>query len=322
VHRTFSFIVPVVWGITVLLTPHASSGDTLDAQSTTGSFDHIRILVHDISAARNAYRDQLGFSFPDAEPYVYAEGSAHDISDMPDGTCLELIGITDRAKLEQVRPWIVRFLEAQEGAHSIGLLVPSAISIADRLQSQGITAPIFKLARANPQDPPVLLVTPKLPHLPEGAIFFLEYPPKKKAGGEPKPAPPVRQPNTTERIVAVWIVVKDLAKAADEMELLGFRRSRSLRSGALGAEVREFAADRGRIMLLGAAGNGAVARFANARGTGVMGFTLAAADLERARAMVERSNGQRVETYQGLYGTSFLIPGDSAAGAWIEMAQE
>jgi catechol 2,3-dioxygenase-like lactoylglutathione lyase family enzyme len=321
VHRTFNFIVPAVWGIAVLLAPHASSGDTSDAQSTTGSFDHIRILVHDISAARNSYRDQLGFSFPYTDPYVYAEGSAHDTSDLPDGTYLELVGITDRAKLEQVRPWIVRFLETQQGVHSIGLQVPSANSVAHRLQSRGITAPIFKLARANPQDPPVLLVTPKLPHLPEGAIFFLEYPPRKRGGDESKAAP-IRQTNTAERIVAVWIVVKDLARAADELEMLGFRRCRSLRSATLGAKVREFAADRGRIVLLGAAGNGAVAQFANARGMGVMGFTLAAPDLERARALVERSSAQHFETYQGLYGTSFLIPGDSAEGAWIEMAQE
>jgi catechol 2,3-dioxygenase-like lactoylglutathione lyase family enzyme len=305
----------------VLLTPHASSGDTCDSQSATGSFDHIRILVHDIGASRNSYRDRLGFSFPYAEPYVYAEGSAHDTSDMPDGTYLELVGITDRAKLEQVRPWIVRFLETQEGVHSIGLLVPSAASIADRFRSRGITAPIFKLARANPQDPPVLLVTPKLSHLPEGAIFFLEYPPRKQQRSEAAPAP-MQQPNTAERIVAVWIVVQDLAQAADEMEMLGFRRCRSVRSAHFGAEVREFAAVHGRILLLGAAGKGLVAEFANARGTGVMGFTLAAANLEIARALVERSSGRHLETYHGLYGTSLLIPGDSAAGAWIEMAQE
>lgn len=319
--RTFSFIVPVMWGITVLLASNASSGDSSDSQSATGSFDHIRILVHDISAARNSYRDQLGFSFRYTEPYVYAEGSAHDTSDMPDGTYLELVGITDRAKLEQVRFWIVRFLETQEGVHSIGLLVPSVNSIADRLQSRGITAPIFKLARANPQDPPVLLVTPKLPHLPEGAIFFLEYPPRKREGGDSKAAP-MGQTNTAERIIAVWIVVKDLARAVEEMEMLGFRRFRSMRSATLGAEVREFAADRGQIVLLGAAGSGAAAQFAKARGMGVIGFTLAAADLERARALVERSNGQHFETYQGLYGTSFLIPGDLADGAWNEMAQE
>jgi Glyoxalase-like domain len=319
--RFVNTILSVAFGVLALFGPSARCEEANPhPQPATGSFDHIRILVHDVSASRIAYRDRLGFVFPDAKPYVYSEGSVHDISDMRDGTYLELVGITNRAELERVRPWIVKFLDAGEGAHSIGLVVPSANGISDRLRSRGIDAPIFKLARVNPQDPPVLLVTPKMPHLPDGAIFFLEYPPKKAEGG-PKTVPP-QQTNTTEQILAVWIVVKNLAKSTADMEALGFHQARSLRSAMLGSEAREFAAARGRIVLLRATGNGPVARFAKVRGEGVMGFTLAAADVERARALIERSASRLLNTYDGWYGRSVLIPADLAMGAWIEMVQK
>jgi hypothetical protein len=301
------------------VSPNRAAASEESPSEQIGSFDHIRVLVHDISASRVAYRDGLGFSFPDPEPIVFAEGSAHDISDMPDRTYLELIGITDAEKLQQIRPWIVSFLRSQEGVHSIGLEVRSAQTMSDRLQSGGLSAPVYKLARTNPQDPPVLLVTPEMPSLPVGAIFFLEYPPRKTET-EPKPIP--SQPNTTEKIVAIWIVVKDLAKAANDMRALGFRLVRPLSSTNLGAEGCEFAAAQGSIVLLHANRTGPVAQFFRSRGTGVMGFTLAASDLKRARSIVQHGIGHSVATYRGWYGQSFLIPATAAAGAWIEIEQK
>jgi len=266
------------------------------------------------------YRDALGFSFPDPKPIVFAEGSAHDISDMPDGSYLELIGITDHNRLVQARPWIVKFLDTHEGAHSIGLRVNSAQAMSDRLQARGVTAPVFKLARVHSDAPPVLLVTPNLPHLPDGAIFFLEYPPKKPAG-QPAAMPPV-QTNGTQQIRAVWIVVTDLDSASDDMQILGFSRVRSVTSHVLGAEGYEFSTERGEIVVLRAVGPGPAAQFRRERGEGVMGFSLVTPSLERSRAIVEKGMGRSVETYAGLYGKSVLITPERASGAWIEIEQE
>ena len=289
-------------------------------QSEAGTIDHVRILVRDISASRQVYRDVLGFDLPRAEPFVYQEGSTHDGTLLADNTYVELIGIVDREKLLKARPWIVEFLQQQQGPHSVGWLVSSAKNVSDHLQSQGIDAPIVNLARANHADKTVLLVTPKLPHLPDGAIFFLEYPPKI-ASTTPSQLP-VRQPNTAEHIAAVWIVVNDLKKASADVRALGFRPVRSLRSKILGADGREFAAERGSIVLLHARRNGPAAQFARERGEGVLGFTLTVTDLAKARALLEKNTKRRLFTYRGFYGNSFLIPAELAAGAWIEMAQK
>ena len=311
----------LILGVSFIGSGGASPADAPSPQHPTGSFDHIRILVRDIAGSRVTYRDSLGFSFPDPKPIIYAEGSAHDISDLPDGSYLELIGITDRNSLVQARPWIVKFLDTHEGAHSIGLRVDSAQSMSDRLRAAGVRAPVFKLARVHSDAPPVLLVTPQLPHLPDGAIFFLEYPPKK-AGAEPAPATPV-QTNGTMQIRAVWIVVKDLDKASEDMRLLGFPLIRSVASRVLGARGREFSTGRGDILLLRAIGTaGPAARFWRARGEGLMGFSLVTASLKRSRAIVENGIGHSLQVHRDLYGRSILIPPEKTSGAWIEIEEE
>jgi catechol 2,3-dioxygenase-like lactoylglutathione lyase family enzyme len=284
-----------------------------------GSLDHIRILVHDINASRAQYEKVLGFGFEATEPFMYAEGSIHDEADLPDDFALELISVGNRETLMQIRPWIVDFLRSREGAHSIGILVPSATAFAEHLQQQGVDAPLFKLARLKADDPPVLLVTPKTDNLPEGAIFFLQYPPRKTTTAAP---PAVAHPNTARGVVSVWVVVRDLSEASHDMQALGFRRGRTLRAPALRADVREFVTgDGGRILLLHATAPGPTMQFENARHEGLMGFTVSVVDLPKAQALIQANAKRRFPTYRGLFGRSFLIPADLAAGTWIEIAE-
>ena len=226
--------------ITLALTSLSSSAL---GQSETGSIDHVRVLVRDIVAAQNQYRGVLGFDMSRAEPIIYQEGSAHNGAAFTDGTYLELLGIADREKLLKSRPWIVDFLQDHQGAHSVGIIVTSAKEVADRLQSRGIEAPLFNLIRSRPGAKPILLVTPKLVNLPNGAIFFVEYPAQQSAQT-------VVQPNTALGTVAVWIMVKDLEKAVKESETLGFHPGRLLDFKALGARGCELDTGRGKILLL------------------------------------------------------------------------
>jgi hypothetical protein len=270
-------------------------------QSEVGIIDHIRVLVRDINASREVYRDVLGFGLPRPEPIVFQEGSAHDGARLADDTIVELIGVVDREKLAKVRPWIVEFLQHQQGAHSVGVLVSSAKDVSDRLHSRGIEAPVFNLVRGEPGDKPILLVTPKLPHLPEGSIFFVQYPPRNVNVQSLQPAV---QSNTAEGIQAVWIVVKDLKKASGDVKALGFRPVRSLKSEILGAEGREFATGHGSIVLLRATRTGPVTQFARERGEGVMGLTLTVGNLANARALIEKNTKHSLLTYRGFYGNS------------------
>jgi hypothetical protein len=202
-------------------------------QSDTPTIDHVRVLVHDIAAAQNNLH-AIGFEMRRPEPSVYQEGSAHSSAPFSDGTYLELIAIADREKLSKSRPWIVDFLQNYQGAHSVGIIVTSAKDVADRLQSQGIDAPLFTLIGSHPEAKPVLLTTPKLANLADGAIFFVEYPSKRSSPAQ------VSQPNTAEGTIAVWILVKDLEKASKDVERIGFHAVRLLKFDVLGARKREF----------------------------------------------------------------------------------
>jgi catechol 2,3-dioxygenase-like lactoylglutathione lyase family enzyme len=285
-------------------------------QSETAGIDHVRILVRDIAAAQKQYRNVLGLDMSQAEPVIYPEGTVHNGAELTDGTYLELIGIADRDKLLKSRPWIVDFLQDHQGAHSVGMIVTSAKDVADRLRSQGIEAPVFNLVSSHPGAKPILLVTPKLVNLPDGAIFFVEYPVQVQART-------VVQPNTTQGTVAVWIVVKDLEKASQESEKLGFHLGRVLDFKGLGARARELDTGRGKILLLEVNSPGKpAATFLHERGQGVMGFTLAVGDIAKAQSLTGKNANREFPTYGGIYGKSFLIPPELTSGVWIEMVQK
>jgi catechol 2,3-dioxygenase-like lactoylglutathione lyase family enzyme len=290
-------------------------------QSDAGTIDHVRVLVHDMGVCQDVYRNTLGFNLSHAEAVAYQEGSAHNTARFSDGTYLELIGIANREKLLGARPWIVNFLQDHQGAHSVGVLVPSAKQVSERLQSSGIDAAIYDLVGSRPGDKPIRIVTPKLANLPDGAIFFLEYP--QESLERRKSSPPAVNANTTQGILGVWIVVTDLSKASnDAEEALGFRPVRSLDSQVLGATGREFEVSGGKIVLLqGSAHDGTAARFTRDRGEGVMGISLEVGDLAKARALIEKNTKRTLTPYAGFYGNSFLVPAELSCGTWIEMVQ-
>jgi hypothetical protein len=284
------------------------------AQASVGTVDHVRILVRDIKQTRITYLNRLGFASTRTEPFVYPEGSAHDGAPLSDTQYIEWLGVVDRDKMLQSRPWMVQFLDKYEGAHSVGMKVASADELAARLRARGIEAPVFTVVRKE-GDKPVVLVTPKLPHIPEGAVFFVQYPPRKS------PPSTVPQPNTAKAIRAIWIVVRDVKGATTDIQALGFKHLRSMKSNTLGAEGEEFGSERGNIVLLRPKASGAAAEFSRQRGEGVMGISLLVDNADRAREIVEKGTGRTLRMYKGWYGTSFLIPAETASGAWIEMVQ-
>jgi hypothetical protein len=217
-----------------------------------------------MAVAQNQYRNTLGFELTRVEPVIYSEGSAHNGAALTEGIYLELLGIADRNKLVQARPWIVEFLQEHQGGHSVGLIATSVREVADHLRAQGFEAPIQNLVGSYPGAPPILLVTPKLLNLPNGSIFFVEYP-------YPAPVKEVIQPNATESLDAVWIVVKDLEEASKESGALGFHLAGRKNFPILGARGRELETGRGKIVLLEAnSANKPAAKFLRDRGPGLI----------------------------------------------------
>ena len=307
--------VAAVWIILAVVSlPVLCSGAL--GQSDTPAIDHVRVLVHDIGASQKTLQ-WLGFEMSRPEPSVYQEGSAHNSAHFSDGTYLELIGIADREKLLKSRPWIVDFLQYHQGAHSVGIIVTSAKEVADRLQAQAIDASLFALRGSNPDAKPILLITPKLANIADGAIFFVEYPWKRSSSAQ------VNQPNTAQGTIAVWILVKNLEEASKEMERIGFHSRRPLKFDVLGARGREFEIGDGKLLLLEPDSPGKSASdFSRERGEGVIGLTLCVSDIKRAQSLLEEDTHRKLPTYDGIYGKSFLVPAELANGVWIEMAQK
>jgi catechol 2,3-dioxygenase-like lactoylglutathione lyase family enzyme len=300
--------------LTLLATTAFALGQVWRSDSP-GPIDHVRILVRDMADARADFHDRLGFDFRSGQAIMLPEGSAHDAMWLANRSYLELIAVADREKLMRERPWIVEFLDRHQGAHSIGLSIASAAEFSEKLRAHGIDAPVSTLLNRS-GGAPFHNVTPKLPHLPEGVIFFTEYPSNKSSA---KPEPPVHHANSARRILAVWILVNNLRGAIDDMRGLGFPEVRSVKSSALAAEGIEFGTQRGSIILLRPIGSGPASEFEKNRGAGVMGVTLQVEGLDAARSFVKRNDNRDSSTYQGFYGSSILVPSQLAEELWIEM---
>src|SRR5690242_7059015 len=176
-YRKFSWLLAFIFAF-----GHASP------ESGVGTLDHVRILVRDIHATRSFYVNKLGFASPVKEPIVYPEGSVHDGAQSGDGQWIEWIGDVDREKVSNAHPGIVNFIEKSEDVHSVGMRLSVAEDIALRLKSAGIEYSQFRLVRKEGLQP-VRYVTPKMSHLPDGAIFFVQYSRRKP------PMAVVTQPN-------------------------------------------------------------------------------------------------------------------------------
>jgi catechol 2,3-dioxygenase-like lactoylglutathione lyase family enzyme len=287
------------------------------AQTSEAAIDHVRVLVHDTQAAR-AQLIALGFKF-DSEPMVYGEGSMHDGVELEDHFYLETISVADAAKLVRVRPWFIEFLKHREGIHSVGLIVPSARATADELKAKGVDASWFEL-RAKAGSDPVLLVTPRGGHLPDGSVFFLEYPAAVLKRIKSRKSVP--QPNTAVGIAAVWILPASVPTASADLTAMGLRESAQKHLSGLGATSTEFETTVGKLLLVKPDNaEGPAGKFQQLHREGIMGLSVWVRDLKAAQAWTERAAAHPLPVYDGLFGRSILVPPDLMAGTWIEFVE-
>jgi len=287
--------------------------------------DHIRIAVRDLEKAKDQYRDILGFNLPPpGKKGIHPTGSENSSARFADNY-LELIAVHDRDKVLLNRPWLIDFLQKREGGHSLALEVSSAQATANFLRSHefSVTDPVpgTIMREGDKEPPPPLwwLVDFKEPVLPGGVIFFIQY-----AHSEGAPAGTSRavspQANTSQGISAVWMVVADLKKAVKAYASVGLRPKGALELRYLGATAHEIDAGRGLIVLVHPAqANGYAASFMKQSGEGIMGVSLAVANLGTAGRLLANNIGRPFVEYDGAYGKSILIPGEMANGLWIEM---
>ncbi len=287
--------------------------------------DHLRIAVRDLEAAKDQYREVLGFSLPPkGQKGIHPTGSENSSAKFADNY-LELIAVHDRDKVIRNRPWLIDFLQRREGAQSLGLLVSSAQETVNSLRARGfeVTDPVGGtiMREGDKEPPPPLwwLVDFRQPALPGGVIFLIEYANTNAHGPN---QPPPQHPNTCIGIEAAWFVVSDLKQAVETCISIGFLPKRSLELGHLGAIAKELEAAKNFILLVQPVdANGYAESFRKQAGEGIMGVTLRATSLATARTLLQHNAARPFPVYAGPYGESILIAGDLADGLWIEMSE-
>jgi catechol 2,3-dioxygenase-like lactoylglutathione lyase family enzyme len=295
--------------------------------------DHVGILVRDLEAAKDTYRDTLGFWIqPRGVFNVNTSGIKTSSAFFEDGSYLYLIAVNDLETVRQKRASYLAFLEKHEGAKFLILKVSSAERTAKFLRARGLDVndPDTRTVMtpgAKVMPPPIgWAVTFKTPILPADSVSFFQ--PASAAANEER----IRQSNasgrthhanTAKRIAAVWMVVRDLKAATKAFELAGLAAGERRKFPELGAAGREIEAGGGRIVLLEPKGKtGKAASFLAERDEGIMGVSIEVGSLTTARALLEKNTKRNFVSYSGPYGDSILIPAELANGLWIEMFQK
>lgn len=293
--------------------------------------DHVRVLVRDLEAAKDLYRDVLGFRIPPrGDNYRHPLGSYQTVTRFADAFYLELLAVHDRARMSTGRPEMVQFLDRREGGHSVLLNVRSAQAATNALRSGGLaavgpTAGGFEpSADAGPLGKPWWLVNFSAAPFTKEALSLIEYEPDWPAQ-QRHAAGWADQPNGTSGVHAVWLAVPNLLVTASHFAALGLDQQRSFGLEHLDADACEVRiGELQNIWLVQPRGNaGAVGAFLAERGqAGIMGVTLQVRDLQAQSERLSRATGAGLQTVNGRYGASVVVPGTHACGLWLEFAAE
>jgi catechol 2,3-dioxygenase-like lactoylglutathione lyase family enzyme len=289
--------------------------------------DHVRVLVRDLEAAKDRYRNVLGFRVPPrGDNYRHPLGSYQTVTRFGDAFYLELLAVHDRVKMSAGRPEMVQFLDRHEGGHSVLLNVRSARAAADLLRGRGLaalgpTAGGFEPSNDDgPLSQPWWLVNFSAAPFTKEAFSLIEYEPDWPAQ-QRHAAGWIDQPNGVNGVRAVWLAVADLSSAATHFAALGLERQHAFGLDHLDADACEVQVAEGQnIWLLQPRGErGPVGVFLAARGqAGVMGVTLQTRERRVQAQRLASTIGTDARSVAGRYGSSVMVPGAHACGLWLE----
>jgi catechol 2,3-dioxygenase-like lactoylglutathione lyase family enzyme len=291
--------------------------------------DHVRILVHDLEATKDLFRDVLGFYVSArGDNYIHPLGTFQTFSRFTNGFMLEYMAIHDRPMATVERPEMVHFLDHWEGGHSVVLNVTSTQETSEMLRARGfpVTAPVPGTRRRvtddpSPSPPRWWLVNFESAPFPPYLLSFIQY---QQSWEELRAAraQESRHPNTATRVLAVWMAVPDAEATAQYFTSLGLPSQRTVQVPRLGAIAQEIRVGENHSLLLlqSLQPEGEVGRFVKERGgAGIVGVSLEVTDLETAATRLAQGNIETKPSYPGVYGKSLLVPAECARGLWIEL---
>ena len=324
------------WSLLVFITLGCSTWSSQSRSPVLGKgrgIDHLEVVVRDLSATAELYHNRLGFTV--GTQGKNPGGTANTVVGFKNKTYFELISIYDRESAAKNEADMIAFLDKHEGALALGLEIASADETAAYLRARGfdIVGPIGGTWKPDgvKETPPELYkdVIFKNPAVPGDTIFFAEYHHdawhKLQEEYPQLRDDPARSThaNGALDIHAVWMSVKNLDEATKAYEAVGFLRGVKMALPAIGAIAQEFQAGEGTILLVSAAApDGATAKFLSDRGEAVMGVSIEVQSLEKTQSVLGQGLHQNFTIYSGPYGKSVVVPGEFAAGVWIEFFEK
>jgi len=329
-----------VFGSCGLLLLLALSGRAWQSQSPVlGSglgIDHVGVAVRDLNATVEIYRNRLGFTI--ADQGKHPGGTANASVNFNNHQYLELITVYDRTLVAgPPAQMIASFLDKHEGALFLGLRASPIDQTAAYLRARGFD--IFGPTEGTWIPEGMKEIPPpgwksvgfkKLP-IPGGRIFFIEYINEDYWKKLEEKYPNLREDPTKKThangalgVHAVWMAVKDLNEATKAYEAVGLMRGARMPLPTIGATAQEIRAGSNGTILLVSPNEpaGVTARFLSDRGESAMGVSIEVQNLAKTQSVLKTGLQRDLAVYSGPYGKSLVVPGELAAGAWIEFFEK
>jgi hypothetical protein len=130
-------------------------------------------------------------------------------------------------------------------------------------------------------------------------------------------------PNTARKLLSIWIAVPDIAQARRQSELFGFE-SRGVREpDGVGEKGYEFQCGQGTLIFFQPTNDASpLTVLVKKSGYGPVGISVAVADISKTQQIAEAGTARKLPIRQLDGKSGFVVPAESASGAFVEFIQQ
>ena len=324
---------PLATLVILVTSPLCAQTVSTPAQTFIGQgrgVDHVGVVVRDLARAQRDY-EQLGFKV--TKGGHFPGGVSNSVVYFQNDSYLELLTVNGSESAKQSdAAALAEFLRQHEGAMFLGINVSSAKRAADYLRARNFDVagpdPGSIMGQGQTTPPPPMWFDVGINDKPapgkEGLtlpIFFVEYVfadrlEKRRAEGS------MDQANTAMGIHSVWFAVHNVQVQSRTLQAAEFKAGGSREAKFIGGRGQEVTAGQGVLVLLESSDNNTLlTRYLSNHDEGIIGLSIEVADLGKARRLGEGTTAGNLETYEGFYGTSVMLPPSVTHGVLIEMYQ-
>jgi hypothetical protein len=287
--------------------------------------DHILLWGRSIDEVTSIMAVKLGFQIrPGHDP----SGVANRYVRLADRGFVELLGITrPNAEMDPGSQADQVSLRGGAGARSFGIYSSTVEQLRSALMAKGFgvtsvfSAPTAKASAttsAGTTTPDWWLFAFEKQPL-SSSLFFIDYSPSYAMPTSVADDRIVRtHPNGATALSAVWLLSSNADADRDSLAKMGFGGARPVRISRVAARGYCIPVGPNYVLALQPDGSGISAETLSRGGAQVLGISIAVTDLGRAQRWVERGYEQKLDSYDGALGPSFLAPTQNDLGLFVE----